>query len=156
MFSEFNDGPTIVPGTYSVTLHYGGKKMTQPFNVDLDPGLHPAAGELDARLALEMRIHDTINQLDSAINSAMSAEAKAPPAKRAELQHAIGDLVQLDIHSSEGDLLHETRIHEQLAFLGNELEQAYEKPTAAEMTAFDGYQKRAMDGIARLQALTAR
>ena len=42
----------------------------------------------------------------------------------------------LDMHSSEADLLHETKVREQLGFLLGSLEGAYQRPTAAEYAAF--------------------
>jgi hypothetical protein len=145
------DGPTIVPGAYSVVLQYGGLKLTQTLAVRLDPRLHPAAGDLDARLALEMRVHETLDKLNSTINAALAATQKLPPEKRPALETAIAGLVQLDIHSSEGDLLHETKVRSHLAFLANELETAYEKPTAAEYAAFDELKAQADAGVARLE-----
>jgi hypothetical protein len=147
------DGPTLVPGTYSVVLQYGPAKLTQPLTVQLDPRLHPAPGDLEARLALEMRVHETLDRLDTALNAALASGAKVPAAKRARLDAAIAGLVQLDIHSSEGDLLHESHLRSHLAFLANELETAYEKPTAAEYAAFDEFKAQADAGIAQLQGL---
>jgi len=147
------DGPTLVPGAYTVVLQYGATKMTQPLTVQLDPRLHPAAGDLDARLALEMRVHESLDKLDTVLNAALAAAPKLPSAKRARLEAAIAGLVQFDIHSSEGDLLHESHLRSHLAFLANELETAYEKPTAAEYAAYDEFKAQADAGIAQLQGL---
>jgi hypothetical protein len=152
-FSASVDGPTIVPGTYSVVLQYGAEKLTQPLLVRLDPRLHPAAGDLDARLALELRVHATLDALNSALDAALAAEPNVPSAKRSALQSTIAELVQLDIHSSEGDLLHETKVRSHLAFLANGLETAYEKPTAAEYASFDELKAQADAGEARLRSL---
>jgi photosystem II stability/assembly factor-like uncharacterized protein len=154
-FANSVDGPTIVPGDYTVVLQYGGKKMTQPLRLQLDPRLHPAAGELDARLALAMRVHATLDGLNRAVANAMAAASRLSPAKRAQLGAAIGDLVQLNIHSSEGDLLHESKLRDHLAFFANELENAYEKPTAAEYATYDDLQAEATAGEARLQNILA-
>jgi len=140
-----------VPGTYSVVLQYGATKLTQPLTVQLDPRLHPAPGDLDARLALEMRVHQSLDELDTTLNAALAAAPKLPPAKRVQLEAAIGELVQFDIHSSEGDLMHESRLRSHLAFLANELETAYEKPTAAEYAAYDEFKAQADAGVAQLR-----
>jgi hypothetical protein len=147
------DGPTLVPGTYTVVLQYGATKLTQPLPVQLDPRLHPAPGDLEARLALEMRVRESLDKLDTTLNAALAAAPKLPAAKRAQLETAIADLVQFDIHSSEGDLLHESRLRSHLAFLANELETAYEKPTNAEYAAYDEFEAQADAGIARLKGL---
>lgn len=150
-FSEHVDGPTITPGTYTVTLDYGGKTQRQSFKVALDPRLHPAPGDLNARLALAMRIRNTLSGLDQTINVAMASDP--PAAKRATLHNVIGSLVQFQIHSSEGDMMHETKLRGQLAFLMNELDLAYQAPTAAEYATYDTLRAQADKGIAQLHSL---
>ena len=66
----------VVPGTYTVVLDYNGQKSQRSFQVALDPRLHPAAGALQARLALQLRIHDTLSRLDGAINEAIAMRAR--------------------------------------------------------------------------------
>jgi photosystem II stability/assembly factor-like uncharacterized protein len=152
-FPDTSDGPTIVPGTYTVTLQYGGKTLTQPLNVKLDPRLHPETGDLDARLALEMQIHATIDGLDKAIVAAMGARAHVSAEKRAAIDREIAMLVQLNNHSSEADVSYETKLREQLGFLANELEDSYQRPTAAEYATYDELQAEAVAGEARLSTI---
>jgi hypothetical protein len=154
-YSASVDGPTVVPGTYSVELQYATTTLTQPLHVSLDPRLHPTADDLDARLALEMKIHTTLDALDRRLDAAIASAQALPAGKRARVDAAIGDLVQLQIHSSEGDVLHETKLREQLAFLANELESAYERPTAAEYATYDDLTARVDAGEARLQQALA-
>lgn len=147
------DGPTIVPGKYAVTLQYGSTKMQAPLTVELDPRVHPAAGDLEARLALETQIFDTIDGLDRAMAAAMSARSRLSPAQRARVNAEIDDLVQLDIHSSEADTMHPTKIREQLAFLMNSLETAYDRPTSAEYATYQDLKALADAGEAKLRVL---
>jgi photosystem II stability/assembly factor-like uncharacterized protein len=147
------DGPTILPGKYTVTLLYGSHKQQMPFDVKLDPRLHPAAGDLEARLTLERDILATIDRLDRAIAAAMAARPKLSAEERASVNAEIGDLVQLDIHSSEADSMHENKIREQLAFLMNSLEGAYDRPTVAEESTYRDLKALAEAGEAKLQAL---
>src|SRR6185312_478690 len=109
--------------------------LQAPLTVELDPRLHPAAGDLEARLALEKQILDSIDSLDHAIANAMTV-AKASPSKRAAINDEIAELVMLKMHSSEADVLYPDKIREQLGFLMNSLEGAYQKPTAAEYAAY--------------------
>jgi photosystem II stability/assembly factor-like uncharacterized protein len=154
-FSATVDGPTIVPGAYTVVLQYGAKKLTQPLTVQLDPRLHTTDADLNARLALELRVHAALDKLNTSINAAIAVAKVLPPRKRSQVDRAITDLVMLDSHSSEGDVLHETKLRAHLGFLANELELAYEKPTAAEYATFDELEAQAVAGEARLQSLTA-
>jgi photosystem II stability/assembly factor-like uncharacterized protein len=154
-FSASIDGPTIVPGEYTVVLRYGDVTSSRPLRLRLDPRLHPADGDLDARLALEMKLHHALDALDRMLNTAILAEKTASPAQRERLGAAVTGLVNLDIHSSEGDVLHETKVRAELAFLANELETAYEKPTPAEYASGDELMAKASAGEARLQKLLA-
>ena len=146
------DGATVVPGAYTAVLQYGDTKLSAPITVKLDPRVHPGAGDLEARLALEQQIVSTIDSLDRQIGAALAARAKMPAAQRAAVDAAIADLVQLDIHSSEADVLHETKLREQLAFLLNSLEGAYAKPTAAENAAYNDLKTLATQGEEKLKA----
>lgn len=147
------DGPTIVPGKYTVTLTYGSQRQQVPLEVKLDPRLHPAAGDLEARFALERDILGTIDRLDRTVAAAMAARAKLASAERASVNAEIGDLVQLDIHSSEADTMHEDKIRGQLAFLMNSLEAAYDRPTVAEEATYRNLRALAEAGEAKLQKL---
>jgi hypothetical protein len=147
------DGPTILPGNYTVVLQYGSQTLKAPFEVRLDPRLHPSSSDLQARLALELRILNSIDTLDRALATAESTRKSMSPAKAAALNAAVDSLVQTDIHSSEGDVLKESKIREQLAFLLNSLDNAYQRPTAAEYDTFKDLDALATAGEARLKAL---
>jgi len=60
------------------------------------------------------------------------------------------DVVQFNIHSSEADTPHETKLRKHLDFLATELEIAYEKPTAADYATFDELKAQADAGESRL------
>src|SRR5207248_9320798 len=70
------EGPVVVPGTYSVVLDYGGQKTQQSFTVALDPRLHATQQDLEARLALDLKIHADLDALDKDINQALAARDK--------------------------------------------------------------------------------
>ncbi|MDQ2864704.1 MAG: glycosyl hydrolase [Candidatus Eremiobacteraeota bacterium] len=154
-FSDSPNGPTIVPGTYAAVLNYGGKSIQQTFSVALDPRLHREPGALAARLAFATQIHDSIDALDRTLNAALAVRNRLTGQKREQLDRLIGQAVQLDIHSNEGDVLHETKYRDMLAFLMNELDGSYDKPTDAEYSTY----RELMDEITpietSLQTLTA-
>ena len=154
-FPDAGDGPTALPGSYTVVLQYGSRRLQAPFTIALDPRVHPAAGDLEARLALEQQIIATMDELDHAIARAMTAEAGLPAGKRAQLDAEIASLVLLNGSSSEYDVVYPSKLREQLGFLLNSLEGAYAKPTAAELSTYQDLKGLATDGEARLQSLTA-
>ncbi len=153
-FPDAADGPTALPGSYTVVLQYGSTTLQAPLTIALDPRVHPAPGDLEARLALEQQILGTIDGLDRAIAAAMTASAHMPPGKRAQVDAEIANLVLLDKSSSEYDVVHPSKIREQLGFLLNSLENAYAKPTPAELSTYQDLKTLAQQGISNLQSLT--
>jgi photosystem II stability/assembly factor-like uncharacterized protein len=147
------DGPTVVPGSYTAVLQYGSQKLQAPVKVELDPRIHATLADLQARLALELQIDSAIDRLDRAIAAAMSTRGLSP-GQRAQVDDQVANLVLLDVHSSEADVVKPTKIREQLGFLLNSLEGAYARPTAAEYAAAKDLEDLASAGEARLQTLS--
>jgi len=163
------EGPVVVPGRYTAVLDFGGRKSEQAFTVALDPRLHPAPGALAARLALGLKIHAALDTLDRTLNQAIAlrdrldgavaagklAKASAQPALRA-LDADIASLVALQIQSSEGSLLHETKLRSHLAYLAADIDLSYDRPTQAEYAVFDHLDRQAQAGEQKLHADIAR
>ena len=159
------EGPVVVPGRYTAVLDFGGKKSEQAFTVALDPRLHPAPGALAARLALGLKIHAALDTLDRTLNQAIAlrdqldgavaagtlAKARAQPALNA-LDADIADLVALQIQSSEGSLLHETKLRSHLAYLAADIDLSYDRPTQAEYAVFDHLERQVQAGERKLHA----
>ncbi len=162
-------GPLVNPGRYTAVLDYGGQTFRQTFAVALDPRLPTTAAALQQHLALELRIHAAIDQLDRNINQAIGvrrelrqaieehrlAESKAKDALAA-LDHAIDQVVQLDVHSSEGDVMHEMRLRSFLAYLQADVGLSYVQPTVAQLAAFDRLDRQARAGEGKLQEAVAQ
>jgi len=162
-------GPTVVPGRYTVVLDYNGRKSQRSFQVALDPRLHPAPDALQQRLALEMQIHTSLDTLDRTLNQAIAMRQQLQAAVAhhritadkardalAALDQAIGGYVQLDLHSSEGSVIHETKLRDHLAYLGANIDLAYEMPDAAERDVFKDLDSQAQAGEQRLKAAIAQ
>ncbi len=120
--------------------------------VHLDPRSHATLADLQARLALEQQILGTIDSLDRAIVAAAGARGQAATAANGEA----AQLLAMDNNSSEADVMHGTRVREQLAFLLNSLENSYSKPTAAEYDAYHDLSALATAGEARLKGTGTR
>jgi len=159
------EGPQVTPGTYTAVLDYNGQKTQQTFNVALDPRLHASTEDLAACLALQLKIHQALDTLDEKINGAIALREKLQTAVRqrhlteaqagqaiANLSHEIGDLVQLDIKSSEGSLLHETKLRSHLAYLAADIDLAYARPTTAQYAVFQDLDQQAKTGEQKLVA----
>jgi photosystem II stability/assembly factor-like uncharacterized protein len=149
-------GPVVLPGTYTVTLDYGGTVTRATFTVALDPRIHVQPDALAARFALEQRIHVTLDALDRKLNEALALRSRLPQSSAVALNAEIGNLVQLKITSSEGDLLNEAKLHDRLAFLAADVEMAYDRPTAAQYAVFDELAAQATAAEAKLASLMAQ
>jgi hypothetical protein len=100
-----------------------------------------------------MQLRSSIDTLDRSIVAAMTVRKKMNAAQAAAIDSEIADLVLLDIHSSEADVLHPTKVREQLGFLLNSLEGAYQRPTVAEYATYKDLAALAEAGEARLKEL---
>jgi photosystem II stability/assembly factor-like uncharacterized protein len=162
------EGPVVVPGTYTVVLDYGGTQTRQSLMVALDPRLHATPEDLQARLALDLKIHADLDALDTEINRALAVRAtldkalaggraKDPRAAEAiaALDHAIDEVAQMQMESSEGSLLYETRLRDHLAYLAADIDLAYARPTPAQAAVFQLLDEQTAAGEQRLRAAIA-
>jgi photosystem II stability/assembly factor-like uncharacterized protein len=153
-------GATVVPGTYTVVLSYGGVTQRQTFTVTLDPRETAMPDDLNARFALESKIHSSLDALDRTVNDAIAARTrlsgrKAAPAIAA-LDRAIDNAADLHIQSSEGSLLYETKLRDHLAYLLAEVDLSYTRPTAAEYAVFDSLTTQTQDAQTQLRSAIAQ
>jgi hypothetical protein len=155
-------GPAVVPGTYRAILDYGSNRTQRTFEVALDPRIKASPDDLNARFALLMQIHRTLDQLNRTINRAIEARDRLKASRNpgaaatiAALDNAIANLVQLQIQSDEGDVLFPLRLRRQLAYLASDVDLAYARPTPAQYAVFNQMQREATSGEQRIEAILA-
>jgi photosystem II stability/assembly factor-like uncharacterized protein len=157
------EGPVVVPGKYSVVLEYGGKRIEQSFAVTLDPRLHATPQDLAVHLALDLRIHADLDDLDKDINAALAAREKLEKAASGggsteaqaaltALNRDIASVAQMKMKSSEGSLLFETKLRDHLAYLVADIDLAYDRPTAAQEAVFRELDQKTKESEQKLQA----
>jgi photosystem II stability/assembly factor-like uncharacterized protein len=161
-YSQDVTGPAVVPGTYRVILDYGGSATQQPFEVALDPRIKATQDDLNARFALEMQIHRTLDQLNRTVNRAIDArdrlKASGGPAAAPSidaLDSEIAQLVELRIQSDEGDVLFPLKLRSQLASLASDVDLAYARPAPSQYAVFNQLQGEANAGEQRIAAILA-
>ncbi|HEX4667318.1 MAG TPA: exo-alpha-sialidase [Chthoniobacterales bacterium] len=158
-------GPVVTPGAYSVTLDYGGQKSQQTLTVALDPRIKSSQQDLEARLALALKIHADLDMLDKEINQAIDARDKL---KQAVSSHSLTDpkaadivavltrdidaVVPLKARGSEGDLLYGTKLRDHLAYLAAEVDLSYGHPTAPQEEVFKQLDQQTNEARQKLQA----
>jgi photosystem II stability/assembly factor-like uncharacterized protein len=152
-FSDAMNGPSIVPGDYTVVMNYGGTSVKQPLKVALDPRIHPGEGALEKRLDLATKMSDELNTFNSTVNAALAARPKLSPAKQAELTTVLNSVVQFKTVSSEYNLLYPSRLRNHMAFLMNALDLAYAAPTATEEQTYVDLKAQADDAIAKMKSI---
>ncbi|HEY1681723.1 MAG TPA: hypothetical protein VGF98_08825 [Candidatus Tumulicola sp.] len=154
-FSDNGDGPTTLPGAYTAVLRYGTHEMRAAFTITVDPRVHPAAGALEARLSLELQLLGEIDRLDRSMAAALAARSHVSRQTARAIDEEIAHLMLLGKRSSEYDSVLPTQVREQLAFLMNAMEGAYQAPTQAEYDSYDELKGLADAGIAKLDRLVA-
>lgn len=159
------EGPEVLPGKYRVVLNYGGQKTQADLVVALDPRLHSSQQELEARQALEGKIHADLDTLDKDIDRALAARGNLEKAVSthqltaaqtdealAALDRDIGNAAQMKMKSSEGSLLYETKLRDHLAYLAADIDLAYARPTPAQYAVFQALDQQAKAAEQKLRA----
>lgn len=167
------NGPTVLPGDYTVTLTAGGKSYTQPLTIKMDPRVKTPveglaqqfeiafksyAGMAQSRVAQE-QIRQLRNQLSAlkadAGQSAIAEAIAAFDKKAAALEGAVGNGLRGGgggnaPGSGEANF---TRVSSELSALMNLVEGADVQPTTQAVAAFREAQKTLATLLARWQEL---
>ena len=165
VLSESVAGPQVVPGTYRVTLDYGGVRIQRQFTVALDPRIKASQADLVARFVLQTKILGVIDHLDKTINRAIEARDRlraflvdhgsdraAAAVAMASLRQAIDAVVNLNLHGAEDDAMQPPRLHSNLGFLLSDVDFAYVRPTRAQNQVFEQFKGEAEAAEHRLRA----
>jgi photosystem II stability/assembly factor-like uncharacterized protein len=158
-------GPEVLPGKYDVVLHYGHHTQRQSFVIKLDPRLDTTHAQLQQRFALQMRLYQALNQLDTTVNQAIDARDALKKATAnssnsgsdankvlAQLEHGIDDVVDLKIQSSEGELVFPGRLRAHLSQIAEQVGRAFVAPTASMRQVADMYIAHERKAVKSLQA----
>lgn len=62
-------GPIVAPGVYIVRLMIGGQTLTAPLEIVRDPQVPATSADLEASVALQLRIRDDINAASDIVNT---------------------------------------------------------------------------------------
>jgi hypothetical protein len=151
-FRDNLDGPTTLPGDYTVVLNYGGNVSKATFKLQLDPRFSPGPDELSSRLALATELSDKLNELDTTVNAAQSKMASSTPAQRSAIESAVTAVYEPRYRSSEADIMFPSKLRDHLAFLMNSLDLSYSAPTAAQQDAAKVLEGQADAAIAQIKA----
>jgi len=130
-------GPLAPPGQYQVKLTTGGKTITQPFEIRLDPRLKGVTGEdVLEQFKLAMELRDKTSQANNAVirirsvKEKMKAAGAKNPVIMAQLSALEENLYQVKNQSSQDPLNYPIKLNNRLASLWRSVETGDAKPTA--------------------------
>lgn len=69
-------GPQVLPGTYTVRLTVGDKKMEKPVEVQMDPTIRVTSKELADQLDLAMKVRDQVSPVNDGLRALDSVRAQ--------------------------------------------------------------------------------
>ncbi len=149
-------GPKIVPGTYTAALSVGGKTISRPFKVILDPRYQVSQEALQKQFDFLMRVHKKLDETDKAILkirkvkdqingylSRLKGFDKMDTLKIAakpllgKLTGIENRLMQTKSHASEDPLNYPVKLNNKLASLASTAGSSYHLPTRQEYEVFD-------------------
>ena len=107
-WSGANQGPIVLPGSYSVRLTAGGETIERPFDVRLDPRSEPVTmAQLQAQLDLALEIRDKVTEANQAVIDIRSIKGEVDDRQsrtsNAEIQEQ-GDLVKEKLGGVESEI----------------------------------------------------
>ncbi len=142
-------GPLVLPGTYQVRLTAGGSTCTAPLRVDPDPRLTVPAGDLEAQVALSLRLDAALAQSFAAIHrlqdlsqrladraGALPQSAASPAGAIAALRAQIARLLDGDPAAADGIGDGLAAVHDTLTGLATSVSLGDGPPTAQAKAAF--------------------
>ena len=165
-------GPLVIPGTYQVKLTYKGTTQTAPLVVQLDPRITNSVSQADMEKQLELsqKIQTDIDQLHRAVNQirglrnnlelvqkwagsdASSGEviaaAKSLDTKMTPVE---GELLQLKVKSSEGNLRYPNMLNEQYWSFNELIQYNDAAPTTQQLAVYDELHQRLQTQLAQWQ-----
>ncbi|MBV9232754.1 MAG: hypothetical protein JO030_01820 [Candidatus Eremiobacteraeota bacterium] len=108
------DGPTVVPGRYTVRLHAGGEAVETSVNVEADPRARWTQADYVERYRFIESLDDELSAIDTALNR---LDGLRTSSAEAHDQQAIRSTFTSGVVNSEDDQLMPDRLRERLTIL---------------------------------------
>ena len=151
MWAGSTNGPTAVPGKYSVRMTVDGKSQTRELTLLKDPRISATQKDLEEQFALLVKIRDTLSAANDAVKTIRNVKyqidekkAKAPKsfatasARVVERLSVIEDsLYQTRNRSGQDPLNFPIRLNNKIAALGGAVASADFRPTDQSYVVFD-------------------
>jgi len=162
-------GPWVLPGQYTVRLTAGGRTLTQPLTVAMDPRVKTPPADLALQFEVAMKISSAMGEDAEALRQVRRLRAKlaslAPRAEKTAAADAIGalDAAAAALEGGRAGRGRRTgsednlaRANADLATLLEVVEGADARPTAATVSAVDGTGQALAALLARWKEIQTR
>ncbi|GAC1568065.1 MAG: hypothetical protein NVS3B14_16060 [Ktedonobacteraceae bacterium] len=163
-------GPVVVPGTYQVRLTVGDQSLVETFEVQKDPRVSATQADLEAQLALHLKIRDKLSETHDAINTLRNvrqqiddwqkraqdqpvheALTRVGKSAREKLKAIEDELIQSKAKTRQDTLNHPAKLNGKLAGLAGVVASAQAAPTKQSYVVFDDLSQRIDAQLQQLQ-----
>ena len=163
-------GPVIAPGTYQVRLTVGDTSFVETFETQKDARISATQADLEARLALHLKIRDKLSETHDAINTLRNVRrqiddwlkwTKEQPARESlerlgksikeQLKPIEDELIQSKAKTRQDTLNHPAKFNGKIAGLGFVVGSAHAAPTKQAYEVFEDLSQRIDVQVQRLK-----
>jgi photosystem II stability/assembly factor-like uncharacterized protein len=136
------DGPSVLPGTYTVRVSEGTHTASGTVNVRMDPRSHVSAAALREQLAFLQRVQSDLAALTVTIDKLNAGKAHAR-AKTAQIDDLLHRIYEPEVTQGEDALRYPQHVYGKLSYLGEAVNSADAAPTAPEYAVLRELEARA-------------
>jgi hypothetical protein len=168
-WSGSNQGPVVLPGTYTVRLTAGSTVQEQEFEIKLDPRNEPVTvAQLQAQLDLALEVRDKVTEANQAVIQIRDIEGQVDDRTdktenpeihgqadvvRTKLDGVESEIYQVKNESRQDPLNFPIKINNKLAALLNGVSRGDFPPTAQSRQVFDRLDGLLQEEMVRLQLI---
>ena len=163
-------GPVVAPGTYQVQLTVGDQSLIESFEVRKDPRVSATQEDLEAQLALHLKIRDKLSETHDAINTLRNvrqqiedwqkrtadlpvneALTRIGKSAREKLKAIEDELIQSKAKTRQDTLNHPAKLNGKLAYIAGIISSAPAAPPTQAYAVFEDVSQRIDVQLRQLQ-----
>lgn len=136
------DGPTVLPGSYTVSVSDGTHTQSGTLEVRMDPRSHATLAALRAQLSFQQRIRGDLETLSSTIDRLNAAKAKNA-SKASQIDDLLHRIYEPEVTQGEDALRYPQQVYGKISYLGDGAGGADAAPTASQYEVLRTLEARA-------------
>ena len=163
-------GPAVAPGTYQVRLTVGDQSLVESFEVHKDPRVSATQEDLEAQLALHLKVRDKLSETHDAINTLRNVRlqiedwqkrasdqpvneslARIGKSAKEKLKAIEDELIQSKAKTRQDTLNHPAKLNGKLAYIAGIIASAPAAPTMQAYAVLDDVSQRIDAQLRQLQ-----